>query len=511
MIFTILAFILLGTILHFVIVHFSKHGRLINAIPGPQALPLLGNMYSFQVSSTDLWSLVRNLSDQYYPIFRLWGFAMPFLNIRHPKDIEVILGNPKSTQKSELYDLLMPWFNTGLLTSAGRKWQTRRKILTPAFHFNVLQQFVDVFIEESEQMNMTLKNEGGPIVRDLLPLISEHTLNVICETAMGTSLKDKGPNQEKYRKAVYDMGHSIVERLIRPWLYPDWVYFKIPAGWRQSKLLRILHGFTMGIIKERFSYHEKTNDKYLTGFTDDKSQKAEDVDLGIRKRRLAMLDLLIAAHRKNQIDIDGIREEVDTFMFEGHDTTAMSITFTIMLLAEHKEIQDRARAEVKEVLDANNGKMSVSTLQNLPYLERCIKESLRLYPSVPFISRRPEMDLKLNNYMIPAHSTIHVHIVDVHKDPQFWPNPEVYDPDRFLPENCQGRHPYCYIPFSAGPRNCIGQRFAMFELKAVVGSLLYNFELEPVDYLKDMLITSDLVIRPAHPVRTKFIPIENKC
>lgn len=510
MIFGILAFFFFGMIVHFAIVHFGKLGRLINAIPGPQALPLLGNMYNFQVSSTDLWTLLRNLSDQYYPIYRLWGFTVPFLNIRHPKDIEVILGNPKSTQKSELYDLLMPWFKTGLLTSAGRKWQTRRKILTPAFHFNVLQQFVDVFIEESERMNVALKNEGGPVIKDLLPLISEHTLNVICDTAMGTSLKDKGPHQEKYRKAVYDMGHSLVERMVRPWLYQDWLFFTLPPGWHQSKLLRTLHGFTMGIIKERFSYHEKTNDKYLTGFTDEQNQKKDDVDVGIRKRRLAMLDLLIAAHRKNQIDIEGIREEVDTFMFRGHDTTAMSITFTIMLLAEHKEIQDRARTEVKEVMDANNGKMTMSALQNLPYLERCIKESLRLFPSVPFISRKPETDLKLSNYTIPANTTVHLHIVDVHRDPQFWPEPEVYNPDRFLPENCQGRHPYCYIPFSAGPRNCIGQRFAMFELKAVVGSLLYNFQFEPVDYIKDMLITTDLVIRPAHPVRTKLIPIDNK-
>lgn len=509
MFFGILALFVFGAVLHFFIVHFGKMGRMINAIPGPQAIPLLGNMHNFQVTSTDLWTLVRNYGDQYYPIYRFWGFTMPFLNIRHPKDIETILGNPKSTQKSHIYDLLMPWFNTGLLTSAGRKWQMRRKILTPAFHFNVLQQFVDVFIEESERMNQILKSEGGPLVKDLLPLISEHTLNVICDTAMGTSLRDKGPHQEKYRQAVYDMGHSLVERLIRPWLHPDWVFFRLPPGWRQSKLLKILHGFTTGIIKERMSYHESTNGKYLTGLSDDPSKKKDDDDIGTRKRRLAMLDLLIAAHRNDQIDIDGIREEVDTFMFRGHDTTAMSITFTIMLLAEHKEIQDRARAEVKEVLDANGGKMSMSALQNLPYLERCIKESLRLFPSVPFISRSPEKDLKLSNYTVPADTTIHLHIVDVHRDPQFWPNPDVYDPDRFLPENCQGRHPYCYIPFSAGPRNCIGQRFAMFELKAVVGLLLYNFNFEPVDYLKDMLITADLVIRPAHPVRTKFIPVEN--
>ncbi|XP_034175885.2 cytochrome P450 4C1 [Osmia lignaria lignaria] len=508
MIVVILLLVLLGVIVHFFTLHYGKLGRMMNSIPGPQAIPIFGNLLTLQVSSHDLWKIMRKMSNQYYPIYRLWSFTMPFLNIRHPNDIETILGNPKSIQKSTVYDLLKPWFGTGLLTSSGRKWHLRRKILTPAFHFNVLRQFVDVFIEESERMIKILKSEQGPVVKDLLPIISEHTLNVICETSMGTSLKDKGVFQYKYRKAVYDMGQVQVYRLVRPWLHYEFLLACVPKGWEQCRLLKILHGFTKQIIRERKEYHDQTDGRYLSGFDDDSSGQK---DMGIHKRRLAMLDLLIAAHRNNQIDDEGIREEVDTFMFRGHDTTAMSICFTILLLAEHKEIQERARIEVNRVMEENEGKMTMSALQNLSYLERCIKESLRLYPSVPFISRAPEMDTKLSNYVVPAKTIVHLHIADVHRDPKYWPNPDVFDPDRFLPENMHGRHPYSYVPFSAGPRNCIGQRFAMLELKATIGLLLHNFYLEPVDYLKDITITTDLVIRPAHPIRTKFIPIETTC
>ncbi|KOC65199.1 Cytochrome P450 4C1 [Habropoda laboriosa] len=502
---TVLLAILAIVILHFSLLHYGKVGRLINSIPGPQAFPIVGNMHSLQISSHELWTFLRSTSKQYYPIFRVWSFTFPFLNIRHPDDVETVLGNTKFIQKSEAYNLLKPWFNTGLLTSSGRKWQVRRKILTPAFHFNVLQEFVDIFNEEGDRLIELLKSEGGPCVKDLLYLFSEHTLNVICETAMGSSLKDKGQFQYKYRKAVHDMGKVLVYRFVRPWLIYNFVFNLVPQGWRQTKLLKILHSFTKQIIQERKEYHEQTDGQYLS-FNDPVSEKNDRVD-GIRKKRLAMLDLLLAAHRANQIDDEGIREEVDTFMFRGHDTTAMGICFAVMLLAEHKEIQDQARIEVTTVLNENGNKMTMAVLQKFTYLDRCIKETLRLYPSVPFISRAPETDVQLSSFMVPAETMVHVHIADVHRDPLYWPNPDVFDPDRFLPKNCIGRHPYAYVPFSAGPRNCIGQRFAMLEMKTTLGLLLNNFSFEPVTYLKDVKMNTDLVLRPGHPVRTKFIPL----
>ncbi|XP_076756472.1 cytochrome P450 4C1-like [Xylocopa sonorina] len=505
---TILLSVVLVIILHYTVLHYGKYGRTINSIPGPPVWPIIGNTYKFQISVENVWKLIREMGKQYYPIYKVWSFTMPYLNINHPDDIETILGNPTFTQKSILYKFLQPWFGTGLLTSSGRKWQIRRKILTPAFHFNVLQQFTDIILEEGDQLIKKLKSEGRPLVLDLLPLISEHTLNVICETAMGISLKDKGEFQHKYRNAVFTVGHLMAFRLLRPWFYYDFIFNLTPYGWQQARLLKILHGFTEKIIQERKQYHDQTNDRYLTGFNDNPSKKCVDDGLQIRKKRLAMLDLLIAAHRSNQIDEEGIREEVDTFMFRGHDTTTTAIAFTIMLLAEHPEIQSHVRAEVISVLEANGGKLTPSALQCLPYLERCIKESLRLYPSVPFIARKTEKEIKLHKYLIPVKTMVNIHIYDTHRDPRYWPNPNVFDPDRFLPENAHGRHPYSYVPFSAGPRNCIGQKFAMLELKSTLAHLLSNFTFEPVDYLKDVSINLDLVLRPLHPIRTKFIPLE---
>ncbi|XP_029157493.1 cytochrome P450 4C1-like [Nylanderia fulva] len=485
-------------------VHYGKNGRLINLIPGPPIDPIIGNAIQFHVSAEDQWKLLCTIPNEYYPIFKIWIMFHPAVSIRHPDDLETILSGTKHIEKSRIYETLHPWLATGLLTSAGAKWHSRRKILTPAFHFNILNQFVEILIKEGECMTKSLKDAEGPLVKDLLPFISEYTLNAICETAMGVSLKNLGEFQQRYRNAIHEITKLAVYRLLRPWLHNIWIFSLSLPGLKQKRILKILHNFTEKIIAERKLYHERTNDQYLKNLENDKAEIDDTEVIGIKKKRLAMLDLLILASRQGSLTDSDIREEIDTFMFEGHDTTAMGIIFTLLLLAEHKDIQERVRAEVDTVMQENGGKLTMKSLQNLLYLDRCLKETLRLYPSVFFISRTAAEDVKLHSYVVPAGTILHLNIWGVHRDPNFWPNPDAFDPDRFLPEKIQNRHPYSYLPFSAGPRNCIGQRFGMLELKAVIAPLLHNFYLEPVDRIKDIRLRADLIIRPSHSVRVKF-------
>ncbi|XP_026829554.1 cytochrome P450 4C1-like [Ooceraea biroi] len=412
--------------------------------------------------------------------------------------IKTILNSTKYNTKGILYKFLRPWLRDGLLISKGGKWQERRKILTPTFHFNILKQFVDIMVEESNHMTKSLKDMEDSTVQDLQSFFSYHTLNIICETSMGTSLQNIDvAEQERYRNAIHVLTEILFHKIVRLWYHSEIVFWFSSKYKEQVKCLKILHSFTEKIIAERKRYHESTGGRYLNF-----ENTAEDNDMiGRRKKRLAMMDLMIAASNNNQMSDSDIREEVDTFVFEGHDTVAMALTFAVLLLAEHKDIQDRVRNEVNAVMEENGGKLTMTALQNLPYLERCLKETMRLYPSVYFIVRKLEEDVMLQSYLVPAGTEVTIDIIHLHQHPGFWPNPEVFDPDRFLPELAQNRHPFAYIPFSAGSRNCIGQRFAMMELKTVIGTLVHNFYLEPIDRLKDIRFFMDLIIRPKHPVR----------
>ncbi|XP_044260028.1 cytochrome P450 4C1-like isoform X1 [Tribolium madens] len=465
-------------------------------IPGPpQKGILIGNMTYLQTTPEKIFIRLRDAMRDFYPIYKLNALHKCTANILNPEDCEQIMSNPAHNQKGQIYDLLRNWLKDGLLTSFGSKWQTRRKILTPAFHFSILQQFIQIFNEEAENLVEDLKKECSKSYISISSLITKFTLKTIAETAMGSKLKFETQKEIDYYQAVYDVGKILLYRLTHPWFIFHYLNFFSPWYFQELKVTKTLHNFTREVIK-----HREENFK-------DIELPTEEHEIYKGKKRLAMLDLLLSAkHKEGIVDDDGIREEVDTFMFKGHDTTAAALGFALMLIASHSEVQEAIVAEMREVLGDLRKKPSYNDLQNLKYLERCIKETLRLYPSVHFISRTLGQDVTTSGgYILPKHSIAIIHIYDVHHNAEIYPDPEKFDPDRFLPENVQKRHPYAFLPFSAGPRNCIGQKFAMLELKTAICAILANFTLKPIDTPETIIMVVDIILRTKEPIKVKFV------
>ncbi|KAG5893586.1 hypothetical protein JTB14_028353 [Gonioctena quinquepunctata] len=409
--------------------------------------------------------------------------------------IEFVLGTHSILNKSDSYRFIKNWLGTGLLTSDGPKWKGRRRIATPGFHFSILEQFVGVFESNGKILVEKLKKKCNEDSIDIYPFITMYALDIICETAMGVSVNAQSNEHSQYVNNVKLMCKIGMIRSTSVFKTHDLLYPLSLDYFREQKAVRQLHGVTNSVIDNRIKQLENLANK-----------KTEDVDELGRKRKLAFLDILLQSTFEGKpLSRDDIREEVDTFMFEGHDTTASAMTFATFLLAEHPDVQARALEEQKLLFGDDILRSSTyKDLMEMKYLECVIKEALRLYPSVPLYGRRAHEDINYKEHVIPKGTNIVIFDYGVLHDPDNYPDPEKFDPSRF--EQSDGKKPFLYIPFSAGPRNCIGQKFAMLEMKCTLSKLLRNFEILPATPKHSLILSAEAVLKSANGVRIKVRP-----
>ncbi|XP_058818855.1 probable cytochrome P450 4d14 [Topomyia yanbarensis] len=361
--------------------------------------------------------------------------------------------------KGDDYDVLLEWLGTGLLTSSGNKWFTHRKALTPAFHFKILDNFAPVFDSKSTILARKLLENGGESVK-IFPLVKLYTLDVIVETAMGTASEAQS-KQSSYTLAVEEIAAIAFFRMFNRIFYSNFMFQFHKLYEPYKRCLKTIHDFTLSVIEKRrltLLNSPAATDKTV-------SQVPGDSELGSKSKK-ALLDVLL------QTNIDGrpltneeIREEVDTFMFAGHDTTASAITFLLYSLAKHPEIQQKVYEEITSVIgEDKDTPVNISFLNNLKYLDLVIKESLRIFPPVPFITRTALKEVNLAGLVIPADTNLTIGIYNMHHNAEYFPEPERFLPERFEAERgAEKLNPYAYVPFSAGGRNCIGQKFAQYK------------------------------------------------
>uniref|UniRef100_A0AAG5CW73 Cytochrome P450 n=1 Tax=Anopheles atroparvus TaxID=41427 RepID=A0AAG5CW73_ANOAO len=475
-----------------------KYGK---HIPGPTPLPLVGCFYLYiNLKPEDIIDFVSNLKNKYGNLFRVWIGNRLALFCTNVKYNEIVLSSQKLLRKSELYKFLVPWLGDGLLLSTGQKWFAKRKILTPAFHFKILDQFIEVFHKQSTVLVERLRPEATGTLVNIYPYVTLAALDIICETAMGTSINAQTDTESEYVKAITELSLVLTGRFVKVWQRVDFLFNLSADRKRQDKIIRVLHAFTTKIIQSR---RQELMARAAEG---NPGEDEENADIGT-KRRMAFLDVLL------QATIDGrpltdkeIQEEVDTFMFEGHDTTTIAISFTLLLLARHPEVQERVHQELVDIL-GNDPRAPVShrNLQDMKYLEMVIKESLRLYPPVPIIARRFTENVDLGGKIVPEGSNFNIGIMHMHRDPSVFPDPERFDPERFAPDRTMElTSPYAYVPFSAGPRNCIGQKFAMLELKSTVSKVIRHFKLTSAG--PEPKLTMQLTLKPKDGLFIGFVP-----
>ncbi|XP_035213116.1 probable cytochrome P450 4ac3 [Stegodyphus dumicola] len=381
------------------------------------------------------------------------------------------------------------------LRSNGEKNRSRRRLLQPTFHSRILEDYISIFNEHSLILVSKLKKMVNEPSIDISDLIVTWALDIICHTAMGIRINAQEGSQEtmEYVKAVEEFLDLVMYRLLRPWLKSDFIFYRTSAGQRYLKVINTYHNFTRKVIQEKKEFIK------LDKINNEKSEYSE-------KGSKAFLEFLLEQHAKHpDFTLDDVREEVDTFMFAGHDTSTIAMSWALYLLGLHPDIQQKVFQELYFIFgDDKTRDVSKEDLKNMIYLEQVIKETIRLYPAASITIRENEEAIKVGSYTIPARSHIATLVYMLHRDPEMFPNPEKFDPDRFSSENIRKRDTYSYIPFSVGTRSCIGQKFAMMEMKVALSHVIRNFRVTAIDPRDKMNVFVMVTLKCLSPIRLRF-------
>ncbi|NP_001009743.1 prostaglandin E2 omega-hydroxylase CYP4F21 precursor [Ovis aries] len=418
------------------------------------------------------------LAANYSHGYLIWfGPITPMIVFCHPDMLRSIANASAAVapKNMDFYKFLKPWLGDGLLLSAGDKWSRHRHLLTPTFHFNILKPYMKIFTKSTDIMHTKWERliTQGHTRLDMFEHLSLLTLDSLqkCVFSFDSNCQELSSCRKpsKYITAILELSELVAKRNRQIFLHADFLYFLTLDGWRFLRACRLVHDFTDAVIQERCRTLPENVDDFL---------KAK-----AKTKTLDFIDVLLLTKDEDgkRLSDEDIRAEADTFMFEGHDTTASGLSWILYNLAKHPEYQERCRQEVQELLrDRESKEIEWDNLAQLPFLTMCIKESLRLHPPVTIISRCCTQDIVLpNGWVIPKGVICIIDIFGTHHNQSVWPDPEVYDPFRFDQENIKGRSPLAFIPFSAGPRNCIGQTFAMTEMKVVLALTLLRFRFLP--------------------------------
>lgn len=509
-------------------------------LPGPEGLPLVGKGLEFIGTPHDIYTRINRLAVDWEdkPCVKVWVGPRLLVFLKDPRDVEIILSSHVHIDKSPEYRFFKPWLGNGLLISTGEKWRAHRKLIAPTFHLNVLKSFLDLFNQNSRATVEKMAKHNGEVF-DCHDYMSECTVEILLETAMGVNKKTQNQSGFEYAMAVMKMCNILHLRSTKIWLRPDILFNLSSYSKDQVKLLSTIHNLTKRVLKKKKEAYEKNKSALLNsipiptvGIKEEKKadEKVKDKavveglsygqssglkdDLDVEedigeKKRLAFLDLLIESAQNGVVLTDEeIKEQVDTIMFEGHDTTAAGSSFFLCVMGTHPEIQAKVIQEIDEIFGDSDRPCTFQDTLEMKYLERCIMETLRMFPPVPIIARELQQEVKLNScdLIIPAKCTVVITTVKVHRQPETYPNPDVYDPDNFLPERCANRHYYSFVPFSAGPRSCVGRKYAMLKLKVILSTILRNFTVHSPVKFNDWKLQADIILKRTDGFKIQLNP-----
>ncbi|XP_026318088.1 cytochrome P450 9e2-like [Hyposmocoma kahamanoa] len=473
-------------------------------IKTPRIVPPFGTLTSVFLQQGHIFENVTKAYNQ-FPDQRFYGVFQCLTPIVYVRDIELLKKilikdfehflDHNNVIKAE-HD---PLFARNLVTLRGKEWKDMRSTLSPVFTSSKMKMMLPEMVEVGEQMILSFKKkikeaEQGYLDVDMSDLTSRYTNDVIASCAFGLKIDSFTDKDNQF----YVMGKNTINVNIRQILmafvfnfFPKLaeifhltifppateIFFRtlVTETMQNRDLKQIVRPDMIHLLMEakkgKLTHDEKSSQDKDTGFA-----TVEESSIGQKRINRAWSD-------------DDLCAQAILFFIAGFETVSSTLSIMLYELAINPDIQERLYQEIKENEAKNNGKFDYNSIQNMVYMDMVVSETLRLWPPSVFLDRYCNKDYNIgkpneqasDDYVIRKGEAIQIPVAGFHRDPKYYPNPNKFDPERFSEENKHKIQPFTYMPFGLGPRNCIGSRFALCEVKVMVYQLLNAIEISPSD------------------------------
>lgn len=414
---------------------------------------------------------------RYGGVVRFYTGLLPVYLVSEPGAVKHILqDNYRNYSKNTFtYNMARSLIGDGLLTSDGEQWLRRRRLLQPLFHQRYIAAFVQTMREVIQEMLKRWAAETEPL--DLTQEMMRLTLRIAGKTLFSVDLDSEA---EEIRQAFNTSSAETLNQFRSPWAV-IWTLlgFPSPSSQRFQAAQRWLDDMLFGLIAQRRGQVEKPYDVLsllLESVDEESGQGLSDQEL---------------------------RGEIGTLLFAGHETTALALTWTWILLAQHPQAEESVRKEAQAW--AANASDTLKSLATLPYTAALFQEVLRLYPPAWGFSRRAVEDDVINGFRIPAGARMMLSPYVTQRSARYWNEPDRFDPTRFLPEQREEQEKFAHFPFGGGPRQCIGSSFALMEAHLVIATLAADYCWKLVDTESIHPAVSG-TLRPGRKILAHFVP-----
>lgn len=441
-----------------------------------------------------------NLSKDDRGIYIVWIPMSPTVLVTSPEGIKQLLNNKDTMNKGQAYKIIRQFFGDGIITSSSERWTKHRKLVTPAFHRKILNSVATIVSEQGTILLSRLEDEANKkydrTINNVSDFIFPMTLDVLCESSMGVKIECQSQPTSRINMILRSLFDVFVDYMISPWMWIKPLFDLSPYGRATWKTYQHYHDFCEKVIVDRMK-----EIKQEINIDDDYNGESQATRL-----KEPFMDILLRQHLKspNDFTLADVQAETNVFVAAGHDTTGWGISYTLYLLGNHLDIQAKVHQEIDSLygnIVSDGDELTPEILKHFKYIDAVFKESLRLYSPIPVISRIASENVTICDYIIPKGTELMLPIFLIHRNPKYWPQPDKFIPERFL--NDSFIHPYSYIPFAGGPRNCIGQKYAEIQTKSILIQIFRQYTVESIT-------PPELIPTFVAPIAVSSIPLKIK-